>query len=175
MLRTPENYDHQCNLLESHYNQQDSVHYGINYHSELNKISGFHVANSQLPQDITHILFEGVLPLEIKLLLHNMIYGKKLFSLTFLNQRIQHFIYGYPETKNKPSKDIEDKHIRGDSKLPFSGNYNNAYTNYIHVILKNINLIFKIETLLFYFNICSFSNVVFCYCPPFIDWRCSSL
>ena len=85
--------------------------YGINHRSELNKIQGFHVANSQLPQDVMHILLEGVIPSEIKLLLCNLVFTQRMFSLTFLNERIQSFTYGSSEVKNKPFKQIEDKHI----------------------------------------------------------------
>ena len=85
LLRTPENYDHHCDLVEGPY---DSITYRINYRSSLNTIKGFHVANSQLPQDIMHILLEGVLPLELKLLLSVLTCTKKLFSLTLLNDRI---------------------------------------------------------------------------------------
>ena len=92
LLRTPENYDHHCDhhcdLVEGSYGKEDSITYGINYRSSLNTIKGFHVANSQLPQDIMHILLEGVLPLELKLLLSVLTCTKKLFSLTLLNDRI---------------------------------------------------------------------------------------
>ena len=109
--------------MEAYYQRQDSVTFGINRRSELNKINGFHVV-SQLPPDIMHILFEGVLPMQIKLLLYNWIYIRKLVSLYVLNGRIKNFVYGLPEVKNKLSKDIEEKHIIGESKLPLSGVYN---------------------------------------------------
>lgn len=94
---------------------------GINYRSALNRITGFHVANSQLPQDIMHVLLEGVIPMEIKLLLFVIIKEKKLLLLQLLNERIKHFAYGSNEIKNKPVKMLEDKHIVEDSRLPFSG------------------------------------------------------
>lgn len=51
------------------YADIDSTTYGINNQSVLNSIPNFHVANGQMPQDIMHILFEGVVPFEIKLML----------------------------------------------------------------------------------------------------------
>ena len=121
LLRTPENYDHHCDLVEGPYGKEDSITYGINYRSSLNTIKGFHVANSQLPQDIMHILLEGVLPLELKLLLSVLTCTKKLFSLTFINDCIKNFMYGSSEIKNKPPKFLESKHILPASKFPLSG------------------------------------------------------
>ena len=68
--------------------QHDSVTSGIKSRSPLNKIDFFHVANSQLPQDIMHVLFEGVIPLETKLMLEVFIF-EKYFTLSFLNDRIR--------------------------------------------------------------------------------------
>ena len=39
--------------------------YGVNYSSCLNEIPLFNVADWQLPQDIMHVLLEGVLSLKI--------------------------------------------------------------------------------------------------------------
>lgn len=70
---------------------EDSTTYGINHRSPLNGIEHFHVANCQLPQDVMHVLLEGVIPLETKLMLSVFIYEEKYFSLRFLNDRIQNF------------------------------------------------------------------------------------
>ena len=59
--------------------------YGISYRSPLNEIDDFHVANGQLPQDIMHVLFEGVLPKEIKLMLNSFINEQQFFTLDTLN------------------------------------------------------------------------------------------
>ena len=50
--RTPENYDYHCSLLDGCLADSDSVTYGVNYRSPLNSLKHFHVANSQLPQDV---------------------------------------------------------------------------------------------------------------------------
>lgn len=101
--------------------EHDSVTSGIKSRSPLNKIDFFHVANSQLPQDIMHVLFEGVIPLETKLMLRVFIWDKKYFTLSFLNDRIQNFSYGKRESQNKPPKPIEKKHLESTgSKMHLS-------------------------------------------------------
>lgn len=118
-LRTPAAYDAQCDILENSRNSKDSVNFGINCCSELNKIEGFHVINSQLPQDAMHVILEGVLPMEIKSLLF-VYYERKIFTLDFLNKRMSNFHYG-PEVKSKPPKQFSDSHITSESKLSLSG------------------------------------------------------
>lgn len=45
---------------------------------------------------------EGVLQYETKELLKYIVQERKLISLTFLNQQIQSFPYGYCDSPNKP-------------------------------------------------------------------------
>ena len=59
----------------------DSVTCGINKCSPLNELKSFHVANGQLPQDIMHIIFEGVLPLNIRLMLNKFVCEDKFITL----------------------------------------------------------------------------------------------
>ena len=103
-------YDRQCALLNGPLCEYDSTTYGINYRSPLNDLPGFH---DQLPQDIMHVLFEGVVPLELKLMLQEFV-RKKYFNLEFLNIRIENFTYGKKEQRNKPPKDIT---IEGSLRL----------------------------------------------------------
>jgi len=58
------------------------------------------VTNWQLPQDVMHILLEGIVT---QLLLQVSIFGKKLFTLSILNARLESFGYGYSEIACKPS------------------------------------------------------------------------
>ncbi len=127
-LRDPASYESHCQRLEGPLAQSDSVTYGINYRSPLNTIPFYHVANSQLPQDIMHVLLEGVLPMETKLMLRALISEKKFFSLDLLNERIMSFSYGKAEARNKPPKPLDMDHLlsRG-SKLPLSGEYLRFY------------------------------------------------
>ena len=122
-LRTPSNYDRDCDRLEnSTIPEYDSTTYGVNYRSPLNDIKFFHVANDQIPQDIMHILFEGIIPLEMKLLLQSLIWEKAYFTLHFLNERIASFSYGKAEYRNKPPKDLEKARIESQgSTMHLSG------------------------------------------------------
>ena len=83
-LRNPARYDIHCSRLEGPLAHADSITHGINYRSPLNDIPFYHVANSQLPQDIMHVILEGVLPMEVKLLLSVYISDKKYFAIDFL-------------------------------------------------------------------------------------------
>ena len=121
MLRTTASYDYHCSLLSGLTATDDSVTYGINYPSPLNDLDYFHVANMQLPQDVMHVLFEGVIPFEIKLMISSF-FQKKLFTLETLNERCRYFMYGRSELKNRPPKDFHARHFSLDSKkLPLSG------------------------------------------------------
>ena len=77
--------------------ESDSVTYGINYRSPLNDLYGFHVADGQLPQDVMHLLLEGVIPYELKLMLHDFTAVKKYFTVDDLNNRIRSFNYSPEE------------------------------------------------------------------------------
>ena len=59
--RTPESYNYDCSLLDGPLYRENSITYGIKFCSPLNELNNFHVVD-QLPQDIMHILLEGVLP-----------------------------------------------------------------------------------------------------------------
>ena len=83
--------------------------FGINRESELDKIPHFSVANN-LPHDIMHDLFEGVVPLEIKLLLLNLI-NNKYFTISEFNARLRQFDFGYTEICDKPSE-LDDNFIK---------------------------------------------------------------
>ena len=122
-LRDPQSYDYHCDPVEGVTGANDSVTYSINYRSSLNSIENFHVASGQLPQDVMHILFEGVLVMEMKLLLKQLMYLDKYFDLYTLNSRIAHFTYGRNEARNKPPKSFEETHVNGNSKLPLSGKF----------------------------------------------------
>ena len=55
-----------------------------------------------------HVLLEGVLPLEIKLLLHQLIVVENFLTINHLNIRLESFQFGYNTVK--PSK-IELSHL----------------------------------------------------------------
>ena len=74
---------------------------GIKRSSVLNEVSGFHVIENYVT-DIMHDFLEGVIPLEMKLVLDVLIQKEK-FTLQQLNDRLSAFSYGFAEKKNKPS------------------------------------------------------------------------
>ena len=89
----------------------------------------------QLPQDVMHVLFEGVLPFETKLMISAFI-QEKIFNLETLNDRCQHFMYGRAESRNRPPKDFQARHFSDASKkLPLSGNNVRVNLKYIYLIL----------------------------------------
>jgi len=101
MLRSPANYDYHCSLLSGPLAEADSVTYGINYENSLNGLQDFHVCSSQLPQDLMHIMLEGVVPYTMKVMIRSYTHVKGYFTLHDLNQRILHFRFSRSESKYK--------------------------------------------------------------------------
>ena len=101
-MRDEQSYEYHCKLLDGDLSESDSVTYGINHRSVLNDLYGFHVANGQLPQDVMHLLLEGVIPYELKLMLREFTAVKKYFVVEDLNNRIRSFNYSPEEAKDKP-------------------------------------------------------------------------
>ena len=101
-MRDEQSYEYHCSLLDGDLSEGDSVTYGINYRSVLNTLYGFHVANGQLPQDVMHLLLEGVIPYELKLMPREFKAVKKYFAVEDLNNRIRSFNYSPEEAKDKP-------------------------------------------------------------------------
>ena len=85
MLRTPSSYDYHCSL-SGPLAEADSVTYSVSYESVFNRLQDFHVCNNQLPQDIMHIILEGVVPYTMKAMLHSYIHVKEYFTLYDVNQ-----------------------------------------------------------------------------------------
>ena len=122
--RTRASYDYHCSLLDGPLSYEDSVTYGINFRSPLNDLQYFHVADMQLPQDIMHVLFEGVIPYETKLLLTEFVSHKKYFTISYLNARIACFHYSPDESADKPNS-LRDELVKPGStyKVHYSGNF----------------------------------------------------
>ena len=69
-----------------------------------------------IPHDIMHDLFEGIVPCEMKLLLTHLVTAKYL-SIADLNDRIGRFDFGYTELSDKPSV-LDDKVVKNpDQKI----------------------------------------------------------
>lgn len=105
--------------------------YGINFSSPLNDLNNFHVVD-QLPQDIMHILLEGIVPYELVLMLISFITDHKYFSLQLLNDRIACFAYSANETKDKPSPVRSQALVSRGTSLSQSGEF---FVFVIHVCI----------------------------------------
>lgn len=73
-LRSPQEHLHQCNLIEDdNLSASDHQHYsttfGVNRRALLDNLCYFDVVSGALIPDIMHDILEGVLPLEVKLML----------------------------------------------------------------------------------------------------------
>ena len=97
-------YDYHCSLLDGVLGSSDSITYGVTHKLPLNDLAFFHVCNNQLPQDMMHVLLEGVIPYELELLLHEFIAVQQYFELSTLNNRIVNFQYSICDSGDKPSK-----------------------------------------------------------------------
>ena len=71
--------------------------YGVNRNSMLCELPQFDVT-TQRPQDLMHLLFEGVFPLHMGLLLDH-VHSLGVISLEQLNGRVSSHPYGYFEEK----------------------------------------------------------------------------
>jgi len=92
---------------------------GVKEISVLHESRYFHVTNNYI-FDPMHDIFEGVAPMEIKLVLNNFITNKEYdLNVDTLNARLHLFQYGLPEVKNKPSANFTLASLRNlhDYKL----------------------------------------------------------
>lgn len=102
--------------LTKHY----SVNYGLDRRSILSKIPGFKITE-QLPQDLMHILLDGIIPYVVKCMLQYYI-AKGSITVDVINSRLMEFRYGYSQVKDKPEPinpesltDKPGKHIAKDA------------------------------------------------------------
>ena len=76
--------------------------YGVNGLSVMNKVDNFDVRQC-FPEDIMHILFDGVVPCVTKRFLKVLTDEKRSLTLNELNHRMESFNYGYLHNKDKPT------------------------------------------------------------------------
>jgi len=119
--RRPASHDYHCSLLSGPLREADSVTYGVNYQSALNNLEHFHVANNQLPQDVMHVLLEGVIPYTLKCMLRRFICDRHYFTIEFLNDRITCFSFSRSECRSKPTKLTSDAILHTDGGLRQTG------------------------------------------------------
>ena len=120
VLRNPDAHDYHCSLLTGVLAEIDSVTYGVNYRSALNNLKDFHVCDGQLPQDMMHVLLEGVVPYTMKATLQNFISEKRFFSIDYVNRKLLSFKFSRSESRNKPSQ-LSSNILHDDGKISQSG------------------------------------------------------
>ena len=88
----------------------------------LDNVEHFDVCQC-MPEDIMHILLEGLVPYETKSLLKVLIDERTcLLTLKELNHRIDIYDYGYMNKKNKPTATTRETiNVLTDVKLKQSG------------------------------------------------------
>ena len=98
--RTETTHRLHCALLGGPASSHYSNTYGINRQSSLLDILGYSMLGGGLPHDAMHDLLEGLAPLEVKLLLKELI-SQKYFSLEEYNSRLLNFNFGFSD-RDKP-------------------------------------------------------------------------
>ena len=116
-LRTKEAYTQQCKrvmdpTIASAERQHYSVTYGINRESKIADAEGFDITE-QLPEDIMHVLLEGVAPAHLGLFLKEISINNPALSVEAFNHKVKSFNYPYFESAAKPSHLIRD-HINDE-------------------------------------------------------------
>ena len=109
VLRIPRQHDNWCTLLDQSPNRkEDSMTFGINKQSPLNKLKYYHVVDYGLPPDPMHDLLEGYTKLLTKQLIAELV-RQKHFSFDSLNTKIENFSYALNDAKpnNILSSDVE--------------------------------------------------------------------
>ena len=103
-MRSNEQYLNQCTEIENapvlETQKELQTTYGINKRSPLLQLPSFDVTK-QLPQDVMHILLEGIIQYELNLVL-NVFYAAGSFSLDQLNASIANHDYSFHEVSSKP-------------------------------------------------------------------------
>ncbi|KAJ1531357.1 hypothetical protein ONE63_000041 [Megalurothrips usitatus] len=118
-LRTKEEHQRQVEMVL----QQPSLskEYGIKKACPLDEVPFFDWTTSTV-FDVFHDLLEGVVPLDLKLVIRQFVFVDKFFSVRDLNLRIASFAYGVPDSKNKPSANMStDILLKSSRKIKQTG------------------------------------------------------
>lgn len=99
-LRSEEEHNEHVQALL--INPQSCAESGVKRPCILNTSRYFHVTKNFCP-DVMHDILEGVAPMEVKLVLKELILIEDLFTLEQLNFKILSHSYGFADDKNKPS------------------------------------------------------------------------
>jgi hypothetical protein len=110
VMRTLEMHRQHCEYIERNgISENERSHfskiYGINRRSCLVDLPYFDVTK-QLPEDIMHVLFEGLFPLSMELYLAHVIDSLKVLTLSEINDRLVGYKYAYFEVKPNKLKSL---------------------------------------------------------------------
>ena len=118
-LRTLERHVRQCNDIErantEYLRNSLKTTFGINRRSKLVQFPAFNLIE-QTPQDMMHIILEGIAPLEIKSVLKQLVLLGQL-DLDVVNSAVTGFPYSPLDVRDKPSPIAYSTLASSDSKL----------------------------------------------------------
>ena len=99
-LRTINQYEQCIRKIEV----SDLILYkGIKCNSIFNQLKHYHVMTPGLPPCLAHDLFEGIVPLDMSLMIKYFVRDKKWFTATLFNKRLKNHSFKPPENSNKPA------------------------------------------------------------------------
>lgn len=121
--RTKEIFEHHIEQIKNartRVRQQEIMtETGVRKNCPLNESKYFHNSRNKI-FDPMHDFFLGIIPMTLKLTIHQFVFVDHLFTVSYLNDRISAFNYGVTESKNKPSSNFTEAIVRNidDHSLP---------------------------------------------------------
>lgn len=115
-LRTEAEHDQQIKGMDEASTLQArnslSTAFGVNRRSVLMDLPHFDITK-QLPQDIMHVLLEGVVNMHVRFFLRSIIVRRKLVTAQYINLRLKGFPYGPSHRRHEPTP-LKLDNINGD-------------------------------------------------------------
>ena len=90
----------------------------MNCRADLNELQYFNVCSGALVPDIMHDVLEGALPLEMKLMLGQLVFVEKLFTVAQFQACLDCLDLGYMEVCDRPTP-ITDAILRATDSSSF--------------------------------------------------------
>ena len=99
LLQNLESHLEHCALINHQGPASDhySKIYGINRLSGLLDVQAFSLFDGKMPHDMMHDVFEGVVPVELKLMLQEFV-NKSYFTYEYYCQSLVSFQFGYTDS-----------------------------------------------------------------------------
>lgn len=158
--RSLNRYDDQCRMLNYMDNLRSrlSTAYGLNRRSAARDIPHFNLT-SMVPEDLMHVIFEGVAPYEIKIALKNMI-EEGIFRLQDINSHIENFPYGYKEKESRPVRLPDNMLNSPDNSLGQSSGSMIVLLRLIPIILYELQVNFQNDHFKFIVELCEIVKIL---------------